>query len=395
MRRVFLVSLSRSDYASTRPVALAAAADSTLDAKLVAGGSHMLKRYGNTQEQIRADGLALHAVADFLSETDDSPAQLAQAYARAVNQFVAIFAEGAPDAIFIVGDRWEMLAVASAASMLQIPVIHHSGGDITQGSSDNQTRYALTCLSHLHLVALPQHRDRLLHMGEEDWRVITTGEPALTELPRFAAAVPDIHAHLGLEDGEPFVLATFHPASFEQVAPAEQIRVFIEALASVQERIILTAPNPDASSELFLQKLREFVSRTPRARLFDSLGTAYYPAMAAARCMIGNSSSGLWEAPSFALPVVNIGVRQQGRVHGANVINVPLDAGAIRAGIATALSDGFRRSLSRDGNPYVMADTLERIMGCLRHPHDRHTLLAKHFIDPLNVPLNVHGTARP
>ena len=244
---VCLVTLSRSDYASLRPVALAAVADAGIDARIIAGGSHCLARYGNTIEQIRADGLPVHAVANFLNESDDSPAELAAAYARAVAEFVRILTEQSPDSVFVIGDRWEMLAVVSAASMLQIPIIHHSGGDITQGSADNQTRYALTVLSHLHLVALPEHRDRLIRMGEEEWRVTTTGEPALTALADYAAAVPDIRAHLGLAPGEPFVLATFHPTSFDAHSPEEQVALFLQALDAVPCTIILTAPNPDAA----------------------------------------------------------------------------------------------------------------------------------------------------
>lgn len=385
MNTVYMVTLSRSDYASLRPVALAALRDKELNVKIIAGGSHLLKRFGNTIEQIRKDGLDVHAVADFLSEADDSPAELAHAYAKAVNAFVAIFAAGKPDSIFIVGDRWEMLAVASAASMLQIPVIHHSGGDITQGSADNQTRYALTCLSHLHLVALDEHRERLLAMGEESWRVITTGEPALSGLARHAKAFPHIHEHLGLATDEPFVLATFHPTSFDPLPPEQQIDTFISVLNAIPQRIIITAPNPDAASDIFFRKLVAFAQANERVKLFESLGDAYYAAMAAASYMIGNSSSGLWEAPSFHLPVLNIGPRQNGRVHGANVLNVPLEKNAIIEGIATVSNPAFRTRLANETNPYVRKNTLTLIVDCLKQPHDKARLLGKHFIDPLHV----------
>ena len=385
MRVVCLVTLSRSDYASLRPVALAAMAEPAIDARIVAGGSHCLARYGTTIEQIRRDGLPVHAVANFLDEADDSPTELAGAYGRAVCEFVRIFAQQQPDCVFVIGDRWEMLAVVSAASVMQIPVVHHSGGDITQGSADNQTRYALTMLSHLHLVALPEHRDRLLHMGEEAWRITTTGEPALTALVDYAATVPDIHARLGLAPGEPFVLATFHPTSFDTASPAQQLEIFIQALDAVTGSIILTAPNPDPASEVFLARYKTYVASRPRVRLFESLGVqVYYAAMAQARFMIGNSSSGLWESPSFRLPVVNIGVRQQGRLHGDNVVNTPLEIESITAAIAKVSDPGFRDALQGD-NPYVSPHTLTLIIACLKHPHDRAKLLAKRFIDPLTL----------
>ena len=380
-----LVTLSRSDYASLRPVALAALADPGIDARIVAGGSHCLARHGATINQIRADGLPVHAVADFLNEGDDSPQELAAAYARAVPEFVRILTELAPDNVFVIGDRWEMLAVVSAASMLQIPVIHHSGGDITQGSADNQTRYALTMLSHLHLVALPEHRERLLAMGEEAWRVTTTGEPALTALADYAAAIPDIRARLGLTAGEPFVLATFHPTSFDSHSPSEQVGIFLQALDAVPHAIVLTAPNPDAASELFLARYKSFAAARARVQLHESLGSkSYYAAMAQAAYMIGNSSSGMWESASFKLPVVNIGPRQQGRVHGDNVVHCALEPSAISNAMAQVSKAEFRVALS-GANPYVHPDTIALILQCLRGPHNRARLLAKLLVDPLGL----------
>ena len=382
---VCFVTLSRSDYASLRPVATAALADTDIDARIVAGGSHCLKRYGNTLEQILADGLPIHAVATFLDESDDSTAELAAAYARAVSEFVRIFVALSPDYVFVIGDRWEMLAVVSAASMLQIPIAHHSGGDITQGSADNQTRYALTVLSHLHMVALPEHRDRLIHMGEEEWRVITTGEPALTALADYAAAVPDIWTHLSLVPGEPFVLATFHPTSFDTHLPEVQIDIFLQAIDAIDCAIILTAPNPDAASELFLKRYKSFASTRPRVQLHENLGSKiYYAAMAEANFMIGNSSSGMWESSSFKLPVVNIGPRQQGRICGNNVVNCELEFVAISVAIEQVSNAAFRSKLIGE-NPYVNPLTLTLILNCLKQPHDRARLLAKSFIDPLRL----------
>jgi UDP-hydrolysing UDP-N-acetyl-D-glucosamine 2-epimerase len=382
---VCFVTLSRSDYASMRPVVLAALTDADIEARIVAGGSHCLKRYGDTIEQIRADGLPIHAVAQFLNETDDSPTELAAAYARAVAEFVRIFSQQKPDRIFVIGDRWEMLAVVSAASVLQIPIVHHSGGDITQGSADNQTRYALTTLSHLHLVALPEHRDRLIRLGEEEWRVTTTGEPALTALSDYAAEVPDIRAHLSLTHNESFVLATFHPTSFDTHLPQEQIDIFLQALDTISCAIVLTAPNPDAASEFFLARYKRFAATRPRVQLHESLGSkAYYAAMAKALFMIGNSSSGMWESSSFKLPVVNIGPRQQGRIHGDNVVNCALALVDIEKAISRVRSAVFRTGLTGT-NPYVHPQTLALILDCLRQPYERAKLLAKRFVDPLSL----------
>jgi len=163
------------------------------------------------------------------------------------------------------------------------------------------------------------------------------------------------------------------------------VEVFLQALDGITDAVVLTAPNPDAASELFLAKFREYAATHPHVRLYEALGAQnYYAAMASARYMIGNSSSGMWESSSFRLPVVNIGPRQQGRVHGDNVVNSELEPAAIAAAIAKATDPAFRAGL--DGrNPYVQADTVARILDSLKHPWDRQRLLAKRFVDPLGL----------
>jgi UDP-hydrolysing UDP-N-acetyl-D-glucosamine 2-epimerase len=386
MKRIHFVTLSRSDYASLRPVALAALRDPGIDVKVIAGGSHCLERFGHTLRQVEADGYPRLETLPFLAESDSDESQLAAAYARAVDAFVATLSADPPDFLFLVGDRWEMLAPATAASLLRIPIAHHSGGDITQGSADNQTRYALTMLAHLHFTALPQHAERLLRMGEEPWRVIASGEPALTGLAAAPHRVPDLRKRLGLGAQEPFVLATFHPASFESLPPAGQIEVFLEALTGIDSALVLTAPNPDAGSGHFYARISAFANAHPRVHLVASLGELYYPAMASAEFMIGNSSSGIWEAPSFGLPVINLGRRQDERVRGANVVDVPLEKAAIARAIARVREPGFRASLSGKENPYVRPDTLEIILRGLKQERTRAAWLAKVFVDPLGKP---------
>ncbi|MGE0754112.1 MAG: UDP-N-acetylglucosamine 2-epimerase [Alphaproteobacteria bacterium] len=387
MPTVDFVTLSRSDYTSLRPVALAAQQDPNIETRVIVGGSHLLKRYGHSIDQIKEDGVHVHDVADFLTEEDDSPEELAAAYAKAAAECVRIFSKDRPDYIFLIGDRWEMLAVATAASLLHIPIVHHSGGDITQGSSDNQTRYAISCLAHLHLVALDQHRKRLVHMGEESWRVMTVGEPALSHLLQYEGSDVDIYSKLNLAPGTPFVLSTFHPTSFDPLPAERQIDVFLSVLKGIKEHLIITAPNPDSGSDLFLKKLRTFADSSEHVQLFDSLGAKnYYAAMAHAKYMIGNSSSGLWEAPSFKLPVINVGPRQQGRAHGDNVENVSLDDIEIKAAIHKVTRPDFKASLSGH-NPYVQPNTVEDILNVLKKSYDKSELLAKRFVDPLAPPV--------
>ena len=376
------ITLSRSDYTSLRPVIKAAQRDSEIDAIVVAGGSHMLDRFGNSIEDIRSDGIDIDKAIDFLDEEDDSDADIARAFTRASQAFVEYLEAERPDSVFILGDRWEMLAVASVASLLRIPIIHHSGGDITQGSRDNQTRYALSMLAHIHLVALDQHRQRLLQMGEEDWRVVTVGEPALTEIAKQVSG--DVRAGLGLEAGAKFVLATYHPTSFDVLDFSDQVKAFLSALDLIDMDILLTAPNPDPGSNTTYQQLQSYAESRPKVQLFENLGAdRYYAAMGAAEFMIGNSSSGIWEAPSFGLPVINLGNRQQDRLRAENVIDAALDQAAVGQALTQLDEVRSRKTVQQKHNPYVRDDTLALILDVIKRGTASDKLLAKVFRDPL------------
>lgn len=385
MPKVHFVTLSRSDYATTRPIALAAQKDCEIEVVVSAGGSHLLARFGKTIEAVKADGLSVDYQPAFLRDEDNSEADIAAAYARAVAEFVEIFTKDQPDFVFIVGDRWEMIAVATAASMLGLPIAHHSGGDITQGSADNQTRYVLTTLSHLHFTALEEHSERLKKMGEESWRVTTTGEPVLLSLQDFADKMPDIHAALDIPQGD-FVLATFHPTSYDDLSFEAQVEHFIAALDEIEETIVLTAPNPDPGSNAVFEKLHAFAGAKDNIYMFEALGTErYFAAMDKAKYMIGNSSSGLWEAPSFALPVINMGSRQGGRVRGNNVVDCGFALEEIKAAMDKVQDPAFIASIQGKENPYIQENALELILGPLKVGHDKAKLLSKTFVDPLKV----------
>ena len=380
MKKICFVTLSRSDYASLRPLILAAQNDQYFEVSTVSGGSHMLKRYGKTIDGILNDGVRVQKVIPFLLETDDSKIDLAKAYARAITEFTAYFSKNRPEVVFILGDRWEMLAVASAASMLRIPIVHHSGGDLTQGSADNQTRYALSCLSHLHFTAHEQHKERLIAMGEEPWRVFVSGEPSLQAVYELSD-----NTDLGFQQDKPFVLGTYHPSSFESVTLEQQIKTFIQALEMIEgHQVVLTAPNPDGESGIILERLEAFAKSRPDVHLIKSMGTkAYYAAMRKAVFMIGNSSSGIWEAPSFGLPVINIGRRQEDRLRAVNVIDVGYDLDSIRTAIKKAISVEFKESLKGLKNPYIRENTVSSILNTIKEFSSAEKLLAKKIIDPL------------
>ena len=272
---------------------MAAMNDPDLLVNVIAGGAHMLKQFGHTIDNVRSDGYLNIQIVNYLNEDDNTDTDIAMAYRRAVDAFVAILKVDPPDFVFILGDRWEMLAVASAASLLRIPIAHHSGGDITQGSLDNQNRYVITSFSHLHFVSLPQHKERLIRMGEERWRVSVTGEPALTMLHDYDFSKTDFRSELNLSPKDKFVLATFHPTTYENQPLIKQINLFVEALDLIKNNIILTAPNADPGCGLIITVLSEYARKRNNVHLFENLGIKiFYAAMVDALFMIGNSSSG-------------------------------------------------------------------------------------------------------
>lgn len=386
MSKISFFSFSRSDYTSLSPLIRMALKEHRLKVEVVAGGSHLLERFGKTISAFKLDDIPIHTCCDFMRENDDSDTDIARAAGLEYEQVLNYLISSQPDFVFILGDRWEMLPVAQAAFLLRIPILHHSGGDVTQGALDNQVRYSLSCLSHFHFTALEEHSQRLLKMGEESWRVKTVGEPALTEIKCLALDRDQFYQMAGLEKNESFILATFHPTTYDSIPPKDQISVFLKTLEMIPEAIILTAPNPDPGSMFFLNELEKFSKLHPRVKLHKSLGARlYYAAMASATFMVGNSSSGIWEAPSFELPVLNLGDRQSDRVRAVNVIDVSLNLNEIENGLKKIRNQTFRSNLEGMQNPYgnesVNTIVLETIFGL----PSRDKMLKKCLIDPLRM----------
>ena len=252
-----------------------------------------------------------------MDENDNSSHEISKSYVRAIVNFTKYFKKEKFDAIFLVGDRWEMHAVASSAFMLRIPIIHHSGGDITQGSSDNQIRYSITNLSSFHFTATEEHKRRLIRIGEDRSRILVTGEPALEKLHNLVKESKNVSRN--------HIIATYHPCTFEKISILDQAKVFFDSILKIKDKILLTAPNPDH----FSKEIYDFFKKSSRDHehitFIENLGENYYKYLLSAKCLVGNSSSGIWEAQTSKTPVVNIGPRQEGRTKSFNVIDVNIN----------------------------------------------------------------------
>ncbi len=367
-KRIGVVTVSRSDYGHLRPVLEALRRAPDLELLLLVAGMHLASEFGLTVRDIEADGFPISARVEMLGG-GDTPEAVAAATGRGVAGFGEAFARLRPDVVVALGDRFEMLAAAVAALPFALPVAHIHGGEVSEGAMDNQIRHAITKLAHLHFASAEPHARRIAAMGEEPWRIHTVGAPGLDRLatteplPRAALA-----RELGLPEAGPWLLVTFHPVTLEYRDTAAHIDELLAALEKTDGFIVITYPNADTAGRLIIERIEEFAGRHPRrCRLAKSLGERLYLSLLRhADLMIGNSSSGLIEAPSFGLPVVNVGSRQRGRLRGANVIDVEPSREDILRGIEAAQALPFRVRARAAANPYGDGHAAPRIVEILR-----------------------------
>jgi len=382
LRRVGCVTTGRADAGIYRPLVRSLAAESTWHIVCLAGGTHHRRRFGHTVDELRdRRDVQLIPVDHWLD--GDGPVEVASTAGRATAAFSHVFSQTEIDLVFVLGDRTEMLAAALAATIHKLPIAHLHGGDITEGAYDNQCRHAITKLSHVHFPALPDHARRIQQMGEEPWRVHVVGAVALDELSRFKPRpVEEVGAAVGLDLTQPTVLVAFFPETLAATPPADQIDELLAALADLDANMLLVGTNADVGHGVFDDAAWAFAAARPNAVLVPSLSQSlFWSCMAHCTALVGNSSAGILEASSFRLPVVNVGDRQTGRLHPANVIDTPINRSRIETAIHDASSIAFREGLATLCNPYGDGHAAERILAALESLPDRRTVLVKHWAE--------------
>ena len=382
MRTIGVVTVARSDYGIYRPVLRALAERDDVAPQLYVGGMHLEERFGSTIQEIEQDDFPIAERVDFLLP-DDTPHAVAESIGRGVIAFAQAFTRSRPDILVVLGDRFEMFAAAAAALPLGIPLAHVHGGELTEGAIDDSMRHAITKLSHLHFVATEQYAARVRQLGEEDWRIVVSGAPALDALVDFRALDhAELRDQFGVSFERPTLLVTFHTETLEPERTVAHAGEVVAAVGDSGFDAVFTYPNADAGYSRLVELIEETASSSDRYRVVRNFGsTAYYSAMSRAAAMVGNSSSGLIEAPSFRLPVVNVGSRQRGRVRAANVIDIQPDREAIAAAIGRATSTEFRRGLDSLVNPYGDGHAAARIVEVLATTPLDERLLIKRFRD--------------
>jgi UDP-hydrolysing UDP-N-acetyl-D-glucosamine 2-epimerase len=382
VRGIAVVTGSRAEYGLLKSVLAGITQSADLTLRLLVCGMHLEPAFGRTVEAIEIDGFSISDRIETWSGAD-TPEAIAASISHGIAGFAKAFAKERPHLLLLLGDRYDMFAAAIAALPFALPIAHIHGGELTEGAIDEAMRHSLTKMSHLHFVANEVYRDRVIQMGEQPQRVFISGGPAI-DVIHSTRPTPrtELEQRVGITLEPAPMLVTFHPVTLEYGAAATQSRALMAALATVERPILFTYPSADTAASAIIAAINEFVAQRANARVVKSLGTAdYLGMMAISAAMVGNSSSGIVEAPSFGLPVVNIGNRQRGRLRAANVIDCEAESGAIAAAIERAVNLDFRASLKGLVNPYGDGHAAERIVRVLREVPLDANLVEKRFYD--------------
>lgn len=366
-QKIAVFTGTRAEYGLLKPLLAELRARSEFALQLIVSGAHLSAAHGNTWQEIEADGLPVSAKVDMGLSTDD-PRAITDALGRGVQGFGAVLADLQPDALVLVGDRYEVLGMAGAALIANVPIIHIHGGEVTEGAIDDAIRHAVSKMARFHFVAAEPFRRRLLQMGEAADTVWTVGSLGLDNIATLDPIPLDvICADLGLICARPVFLLTFHPVTAMGQAGLDELTALLAALNEVEATVIVTGTNVDAGNQAVHDHLSAFVAAQPEQRVMvPSLGMRrYLSAMQQADLVIGNSSSGLLEAPALGTPTVNVGNRQSGRPMAPSVLSVAGERTAIARAIAEALSADHQTLSAACETPYGMAGTANRILDLL------------------------------
>lgn len=368
-KTVCVITGTRAEYGLLRPLIEKLQSSETLELRLVATGSHLSPAFGETYKEIEADGYHIHAKIKMPLDSD-THAGMAKATGAAIISFTEYFESNRPDMVVVLGDRYEILSVAIAASMLRIPIAHISGGDTTEGIVDEFIRHSITKMSYLHFPTNEQSRRRVIQLGEAPERVFNVGSLNIDNIFTQKLLAPEeLSDKLGIDLKSRYSLVTYHPVTLHEDKGAVEFSDFLKTVDQFPDMMFLfTKANADSGGRAINTKLDEFVSTRENCAAYASLGSLLYlSAMKHAYIVVGNSSSGLYETPSFGVPCVNIGDRQRGRLRAANVIDCEPTAESIKAAMEKACLEEFRAVAQSVTSPFGNGHAAEKITETIEH----------------------------
>lgn len=382
MRKICVVTGTRAEYGLLRWVMQGIKDDPELTLQVIATGMHLSPEFGLTYREIEHDGFRIDRKVEMLTSSDTSVG-IGKSMGLGLIGFADALNELTPDLIVVLGDRFEIFSAVATALVARIPVAHLHGGEATEGLIDEAIRHSITKMSQLHFVAAEEYRQRVIQLGEQPDRVFLVGGLGIDNIKRlklFDRA--ELEEALGFKLGKKNLLITFHPVTLESATAADQMTELLAALAELRDtQLIFTMPNADTDGRVLIKTIEQFVAQHANAHAYTSLGQLrYLSCIAHVDGVIGNSSSGLAEVPSFKKGTINIGDRQRGRLQAASVINCKPTRRNIAASLEKLYSSDFRMSLSQVRNPYGDAGASEKIVETIKSV-DLKDVLKKRFYD--------------
>lgn len=385
MRKICVVTGSRAEYGILRNLMAAIKADPELQLQVIATNQHLSKLQGETYKEIERDGFTIdYKVYMADDEAPDNANSTAKSISRGVSGFADAFDALHPDLLLILGDRYEMLAVASTALIYKIPIAHLHGGEITEGAFDDAIRHAISKMSHLHFTSTEAYRNRVIQLGEQPERVFNVGALGVENVVKNDfMSKEDIENSLNFKLTDKCFLCTYHPVTLSNMSSEVQVLNLLEALDSYKDyHIIFTYSNSDTNSQIIIKRIQEYVDKNAdRCMFIPSLGQRrYFSALKHMTAVLGNSSSGIIEVPSFCIPTLDIGDRQKGRIAADSVIHCGYSVEEIKEGLDKVVNLSNSSNLSNLSNPYHKDGTCAAILQTIK-TYPLENLVQKSFYD--------------
>ncbi len=385
--KICIATGTRAEYGLLRPLIERIQAEPAWQLQLLVTGAHLSPEFGLTYQYIEADGYTIDAKVEMLLSSDTAEG-IVKSMGLGTIGYADAFKRLRPDLLVILGDRYEMLAVASAALIFKIPVAHIHGGEITEGAFDDAIRHAITKMSHIHFASTEAYRNRIIQLGESPSRVFNVGAIGLDNIRDLKLlSREELEQQLGIRFKEKNYLVTFHPATMASVSAEEQFRELLQAIDRQEHSFfIFTKANSDTEGRAINRMIDEYVATKPgTAVAYTSMGQLrYLSAMQIVDAVVGNSSSGIIEAPSFYKPTINIGERQKGRIQAQSTINVNVNEEEITGAFARLTDPAFQQQLPGTVNPYGDGNSAIKIIDTLKQ-QDIGKLIHKTFYNIDNV----------
>lgn len=379
-RKICVVTGSRAEYGLLFWLMKEIKDDPELELQIIATGMHLSPEFGLTYRVIEDDGFVINERVEMLLSSD-TPVGITKSMGLGIIGFADVLDRLCPEIIVLLGDRYEILAVAQAAMIARIPVAHIAGGDTTEGAYDEAIRHSITKMSHLHFVTNEMAARRVRQLGENPEHVYNVGSPGIDHIRRLKLlGQGELEQELDFKFREKNILITFHPVTLDSQPAAGQFQELLNALDSLEYDVglIFTKPNSDNDSRVLLHMIDDYVIDRTNAKAYTSLGQLLYlSTIVHVDAVVGNSSSGLYEVPSFKKPTVNIGDRQKGRLQSSSVINCIPQSGSI----LKAINNAFKMDCSGAINPYGDGNSSSRIINILKGFSEFGSLLKKHFFE--------------